>query len=285
MNYLELQNHECAATVGQPVRPEDALGWQEIMPNTTVTCGGKPVLVYGYLADEPSGAFAVEQACRLVEYSRNPRMTQASGKRGRGGRIISHDTKFGYRPQRPVYGLPAGPCEFNSKYPGHYAALQRMAAWLQMEYQIRNPEKFGHHVESMAGVRPDCRINGVESIFTQGVMNKANILPYHYDSGNFPGTWSAMVYFTAGMQGGNLFLPSLRAQLVVHTHTYVLFDGQGTLHGVQPAVGVRPGAYRYSLVFYALQLMRRVGSQQEQLEKIRRSDMVKHKKALGKPLA
>ena len=280
MNRLDVTRLDCAHTVGQPVQPEDAADWGIIEPGTSVYVDGKLDMVYGHLGCSQDLLEGVEQLCRLVDYTRNPRMTQASGSRGRKGRIISHDTKFGFRPQRPVYGLPAGPCDFNSKYPGHYANLERLGAWLQGAYAEHNPERFEISKEAMKGVRDDSRIAG--TVFTQGVINKANILPYHFDSGNFPGTWSAMVYFTNAMEGGDLLLPELRARLAVRNRTYVLFDGQGTLHGVAPARGARPGAYRYSMVFYALQLMRRVGSQDEQLEKIRHSDMVKHNKLLGK---
>lgn len=285
---VHLKKRDAKYVVGQLVQPLDAENWPTIAPGTAVFVDGKLEIIYGHLKDiaPESLAHSVEQLCRLVNYSRNTRMTpvgagaRADGKLETKNRMVTIDTKFGFRPQRAVYGLPAGPCDFNSQYPQHYGNLALLAEALHCAYASQNPERFNAQQETMKGVRNDCRISN--TLFTQGVINKANILPYHYDSGNFPAAWSAMVYFTRHMEGGDLLLPELSAKLVVRDHAYVLFDGQGLLHGVAPARGTKPGAYRYSLVYYALQLMAKVGDQEERLEKIRHADMVKHNRQLGK---
>lgn len=289
MKILDLQKYEPTQLVGQPVKPEDAEGWIDIHPNTIVKVDGVVELIYGELDMAQCAGFQVEQACREIKYSESQRLARAQEgaptRKGGGslkGRIRTIDTKFGFRPQRPLYGLPAGPSQFNADYPLHYMSLEKMAPWLQARYFEHNPVKALNHLDAMSVVREDSRIGGKGSLFTQGVINKANILPYHFDSGNFPGAWSAMVYYIKGMSGGDLLLPGLRARLIPQNRTYVLFDGQGTLHGVSPAQGTVPGAYRYSLVFYALALMKRVGTQHEQMLKIRHSDMVKHRKRMGK---
>lgn len=290
MKFLDLQKHETNQLVGQPVKEADAQGWVDIEPGTIVRVDGVPEVIYAPLDMGPSAGFHVEQAVRVLPYRDSTRLSLNQNEPGAertmnlssSSRIKTRDTQFGFRPQRPVFGLPAGPCKLNSDFPLQYISIEKMGGWLQTMYQAHNHEKYAQHFKTMAEVRDDCRIGGAGSIFTQGVANKANILPYHYDAGNFPGAWSAMVYFTRAMEGGNLLLPGLKARLLVQDRTYVLFDGQGSLHGVSPATGTKPGAYRYSLVYYALRLMQKVGTQDEQIAKIRHSDMVKHNKALKK---
>jgi hypothetical protein len=53
------------------------------------------------------------------------------------------------------------------------------------------------------------------------------------------------------MAGGNLHLPEYDLLLGVPNNSLILFDGQGTWHGVTPMVAEKKDAYRFTIVYYA----------------------------------
>lgn len=94
------------------------------------------------------------------------------------------------------------------------------------------------------------------SVFTSGIVNQNNPLPYHFDTGNFERVWSAMLVFKGeGVEGGHLAVPQYDLLFTLPDRSLFLFDGQGLLHGVTPIVRTQPDSYRYSVVYYALQGM------------------------------
>jgi hypothetical protein len=98
-------------------------------------------------------------------------------------------------------------------------------------------------------IHPDWLI--AKQPFTSGVINYSAALPYHRDSGNIIGSWSAMVCSRKHMAGGNLHLPEYDLLLGVPNNSLILFDGQGTWHGVTPMVAEKKDAYRFTIVYYA----------------------------------
>lgn len=89
-----------------------------------------------------------------------------------------------------------------------------------------------------------------ETPWTSGIVNLTAQLPYHRDSGNIAGTWSAMMVLRKGYRGGHLSVPQLGYALPCDDNTWTMFDGARALHGVTPLEARRPDAYRYSIVFY-----------------------------------
>lgn len=86
--------------------------------------------------------------------------------------------------------------------------------------------------------------------WTSGVINRTSLLPYHRDSGNIAGTWSAMLCLRRGISGGHLTLPEYGVTLAIANHSVTVFNGQQQWHGVTPMVE-RGNGYRFTLVWYA----------------------------------
>src|SRR5260221_500728 len=105
------------------------------------------------------------------------------------------------------------------------------------------------------------------SVFTSGIINQDNPLQYHYDAGNFEGTWSVMAVFKEQVSGGHLILPEFNVKLACQDSSIVVFDGQSELHGVSPIRKMAEEAYRFSVVFYALEALCKCGTPKEELRR------------------
>ncbi len=106
-----------------------------------------------------------------------------------------------------------------------------------------------------------------ESLFTSGIINKENPLQYHYDAGNFEGTWSVMAVFKKDIVGGHLILPEYGVKIACKDSSLLIFDGQSELHGVSPISKMSAQAYRYSVVFYSLEKMSQCGTPTEEIRR------------------
>ena len=94
--------------------------------------------------------------------------------------------------------------------------------------------------------------------WTSGVINRASLLPYHRDSGNIAGTWSAMLCLRRGVEGGHLTLPQYGVTLAIPDHSVTIFNGQQIWHGVTPMTVTGQG-YRFTMVWYAKSKMANCG--------------------------
>lgn len=247
----------------------DSNRYKEIHPGTIVTCEDKPVVIYG----EIGGGFReVASILKQVKYGHGQRVTQYTNDTEVNK---SRDVNFGFKPRKAVYAQPAGCCAFNALYPGWYERLCDLGEFLLKKYAAFAPEKHSAHKKIVEEtVAPQWRIG--KTPYTQGVINNSNALGFHYDRDNFEGMWSTMAYFVNGVRGGDLIIPSLQAKLVVRNETYVLFDGQGLMHGVTPIRKLRSEGYRYSIVYYSRKSMRGLGTFEEELEKIKVLEVKKH---------
>jgi hypothetical protein len=91
--------------------------------------------------------------------------------------------------------------------------------------------------------------------FTQGIVNKDGLLPYHFDKTNFRHVWSGMVAFRHNMRGGHLAVPEYDVGFEIADRSLLLFDGQSLFHGVTPMEPTGLDAYRYSIVYYSREAM------------------------------
>lgn len=107
------------------------------------------------------------------------------------------------------------------------------------------------------------------SPYTSGIVNWDNQLRYHFDKGNLPGTWNAMLTFKKDVDGGFLAVPELDVAFAVRDGSLTVFNAQGFMHGVTPWRKLSPRAYRYTVVYYALHGMCNCGTPKEELERIR----------------
>lgn len=109
-------------------------------------------------------------------------------------------------------------------------------------------------LEKLAAIERDWFL-GESELWTSGVINQSSVLPYHRDSFNFP-TWSAMPVLRRGMDGGYLSVPEYDVVIACRDRYVVFFPGHDLVHGVTPMRPRARGAYRYSIVYYALRGMK-----------------------------
>ncbi len=241
----------------------------EIKPDTLVRDKktGELLIAYGRLPKKHNELKAI---CRAIKFSKHRRLTQLVNDYERPESV---DIAFGSRPPNPVFSLAASQCQFNSQCPAWYDAICELGAELEWLYSEHEPAKYQAQKATVTAIHPDWVLPKT-SVYTQGVLNDANVLGYHYDRDNVPNGFSAMVYFKQRISGGNLLLPQLQAKLVCEDETYVLFDGQSLIHAVTPILKKDPThSYRYSFVFYARQSMIGLGSFDEELKKTKKKEM------------
>jgi hypothetical protein len=175
-------------------------------------------------------------------------------RQGRGNMSFVGVT-FGYAPRR-VMARQEG-CRmtaFGRDDADGERFLEDLARELTDEFAELVPNQAAHDVEVLgSSVLTDWRM-GETSLWTSGVINKANVLPYHRDGNNL-NTWSAMPTIRYGMDGGRLHVPEYDLVFPCGDGDVTWFYGRGLVHGVTPMRERKPGAYRYSLVFYALKGM------------------------------
>lgn len=167
-----------------------------------------------------------------------------------------------------TYGTVA-PAPLRRRYGCRYANLHKQRpdllglladtytdAWAQFQSILPGPAANTMNTAA-AAIHDDWRF--CDTPWTSGIINHTAALPYHRDSGNLPGTWSAMVMCKRGCTGGELHLPEYNILLEVPDKSLCLFDGQAVWHGVTPFTLRNSESYRFSIVMYAKQACRDCG--------------------------
>jgi hypothetical protein len=244
-----------------------------IEPDTIILApNGEVIIVFGKLEQEFSD---VKTFLRKVKYNKNRRATRYIAE-GKNAKNFS-DATFGYKPKKPIFNTPASACNFNFTYPAYYSRLIQLGLHLTEKYKTYGAAKYEYQKNTVTEqVKPNWIIPG--TVFTQGIINDSNTLDYHYDRGNFKDFWSCMSVFCHDIKGGELVVPSLDLALNIQDYTYVLFNGQAHIHGVNTIKKLSAKAFRYSVVYYALQGMKNCESLEAEIQKARNADLVKHLK-------
>jgi 2-oxoglutarate-Fe(II)-dependent dioxygenase family protein len=222
------QEADCAELVAEPCIISDA---------------GQIRIVYLHLAGlEDFGPLV--QTLRAVRYDTTQR---TSG-------MTSTSRVFGYEPRKVLRKDYCSVTSMLQDAPEAVLHLQAAAETVERYYRETNPVLYARHDEMARNkVRQEWRLS---RLFTSGIVNFNNPLPYHYDAGNFADVWSAMLVFKgAGVEGGQLAVPEYGLRFALPDHSLFMFDGQGLLHGVTPIVKTQPDSYRLSTVFYSLRAM------------------------------
>lgn len=277
MKVIELDKEpENDELLGSPAVLESS--FKTIYPGTLITVGGQTEMVYGRLSGDWSQLVG---RLRAMKYQRNTRVARlkASAAQNRTEERTS-DRTFGFKPANLIMGISAGACEMNRMFPETYSNLLDLGAFAMKEYEKFHPAKFHTHFEQVKSqVKEHWIIPGTP--YTQGIVNNTSSMRYHYDRDNFKGCWSVMVYFSHAVDGGDLLIPSLKVRLKIEDHTFVLFNGNGLIHGVNEIKKLRPNNYRYSIVYYSRRAMIGLGSFDDEMEKIRKIEIKKHYKRHG----
>lgn len=200
-----------------------------------------PSIVYLELDDRLPQAVA---ALRRINY---PTTSRTSG-------MLSTSRTFGYAPKLVVRGEET--CRVTKlamEDPAAHAAICDLGLLVEEHYRRLNPSLYEQHSEIVDKVLPEWRLH--EGVFTSGIINRNNKLPYHFDRGNFADCWSNMLVFKSGCAGGDLTCPEIGLGFRLRDHSLLMFDGQRILHGVTPFRITRRDGYRFSVVFYSLAQM------------------------------
>lgn len=158
---------------------------------------------------------------------------------------------FGFTEPKPLrrrYGCSAAAITAQVPYVANALAQFTTTAWSAIGDHAP-VEAMVHDELVRSRIHPDWRIGGLP--FTSGIINNTAALPYHRDSGNIRGTWSAMLVLRRGVDGGALHLPEYDVTFATQDRSLILFDGQAAYHGVTPLRKVRRDGYRFSMVYYA----------------------------------
>jgi len=202
----------------------------------------RPSVVYVELTERLPAAVA---ALRSIHYHSSPRTDG----------MQSTSRTFGYAPKLALrHSETCRSASLAGEAPAAHAAVAGLATLVEEWYRRTNAALYAEHERTVAKVLPDWRLAG--GVFTSGIINRDNKLPYHYDRGNFPGCWSNMLVFKRACAGGDLVCPELDLCFRLRDHSLFMFDGQAILHGVSPFRITRPhDGYRFTVVFYSLQQM------------------------------
>jgi len=208
-----------------------------------------------------------------INYQNNLRLANFQGG---FEQLRTSDMSFGYRPYKPLFGMPSGALDFNKKYANWFNRLNDMTERVTEIYETISSDCFNRHKTMAQDIRPEWLLKG--GVFSQGIINNSVQHSYHYDRGNFKNTMSAMIVLKHKSTGGWLNLPALGVTLATEDSCIVFFDGQKILHGVTPIVNRYTSSKRFSIVWYTLAKMVNSLSADDEINKIRKTDLKKHRK-------
>jgi len=208
------------------------------------------------------------------------RAIEKIGSNRRQSGVPSQSRTFGFMPRMPVQQRDyCFGCTLNRDYPATKNVLFRYAEKFTELLGKHHPEKLTLSRQAISTVQPDWVIP--HSVFTSGIVNQDNPLQYHYDAGNFEGTWSVMAMLKHQVAGGHLVLPEFGIKLACADSSVLIFDGQSELHGVTPIRKMHADSYRFSIVFYSLERMCKCGTPREELRRAQKSRTATEMKRAG----
>ena len=142
------------------------------------------------------------------------------------------------------------PASLNRENPELMALLAHLAEENYRLFEELNADQAQAHKQLVEdNIHPDWLMGGAP--YTSGIINYSSALPYHKDSGNLLGSWSAMLSLRRNMNGGGLHLPEYGVTLGIPDQSITIFNGQEVWHGVTPMIAAKKDAYRFTLVWYA----------------------------------
>ena len=171
---------------------------------------------------------------------------------------------FGYTEPKPLRRrYSASASSLYREFPDVAQALDNFTVENWRLFAEEEPEIAAEHLSLISDcIHEDWWIAGKP--WTSGIINHTAALPYHKDSGNVSGTWSAMLSLRKDVTGGALHMPEYDVTIAIPNASVTFFDGQGTWHGVTPMVKQKPDGYRYTLVWYTKNGFKKCGSKEEE---------------------
>lgn len=195
-------------------------------------------------------ASEIGQHLRHIKWQGHANLQGHSGPVRLSGIAVTNST-FGYAQPVPLRRRWACTrCRIHTDFPDAAEAIDRFVHVAERKFRQMAPDVYETSARAVLATIPEAwRIKGTP--WSSGVINNTAALPYHKDSGNVAGSWSAMIACRHGIDGGYLHLADYDAYLSVPHGSISIFDGQSVLHGVTPFTVTSHDAWRYTLVAYA----------------------------------
>lgn len=207
------------------------------------------------------------------EHLREPLLQLKFSKNVRANGMQSRSRVFGTLPRRPMQR--ADFCSWatiETDAPELHSALLKFAEKIFNEQWKQNPMLAKMQADDAKTLHPAYQFG----CYTSGIINFNNQLPYHFDAGNVPGRWSAMLTFKRGCEGGDLVLPEINAGIRLADSSLLFFDGQRFLHGVTPFKLEEKG-HRVTVVFYTMKQIWKCLPPTEELERAQQNETARNR--------
>jgi hypothetical protein len=190
-------------------------------------------------------------------------MKYISARRTQG--MFQNNEVFGFMPRNAIRCNYCRPAALSKKNTDAWNVLMKYASKITDFIKNIDEKVYQTNMEIVAQQVKSCwRIK--DSMFTSGIVNKNNHLTYHVDFGNFEGTWSAMLVYKREIKGGNIHFPEFNATVQLDDGDLVIFKSSDFVHGVTPIIRTGPDSYRYSIVYYSLEQLKKCLEPKEEME-------------------
>jgi hypothetical protein len=220
---------------------------------------GEPVMLYAHLSDDHTEM--INDLSRRLRFQK-AKWTDPKGNRKYLDRLSGIGTNniiFGHTaPDHVKQNYACRLAEVHQYAPTLASAMTAIVPPMWSLFQTHLPEQAAAHDQIVRSqIHHDWLLH--DTPFTSGICNHTSVLPYHCDAGNLTDAWSMMLSVRKNVGGGHLHIPEYDTVLEIADRSVTIFNGQKHLHGVTPFVRLRKDAYRFTLVVYTKQAMRRCG--------------------------
>ena len=229
-----------------------------ISEDVVIEKDGVPILIY--YADSGIDVEPMRTAFEKIDWSDSYRATAKHAMR-------TTSKCFGYQPRSGMRNRPCAISALAMEEPELHSTLERWTELVCELYWELAPEAAKIHKDKCnEKIKEQWHLRS--TMFTSGIINKTNQLPYHFDRGNFVGAWSAMIGMKKWIEGGYLIIPRYDIAIEIADSSLSLFDGQENIHGVTPIKKQNPLGERYTIVWYSLENMWQCLTTKEELDLI-----------------
>jgi len=229
----------------------------------------EPKIVYLLLQEDNS---ALIKALQTIDYKLEIRT----------GGMMAQSRTVGFLPRNTLRRDYCTATSCYVEHPDEHDIIVSYAAKVAHYYQEFAPLLYQQHMEMTEKVLENWKID--ESVFTSGIVNKNNPLPYHFDAGNFRDVWSNMIVLKRNVLGGYLAVPEYGLGFELRNNSLLMFDGQNILHGVTPITQLEQDSFRYSIVYYSMQQMWKCLPPRDEIERIQRFRLEREEERMQRQL-
>jgi len=228
---------------------------RKITKDTIIIVDGKPAVILLTKLDVVDLFMAVKKINNFYQ-----------GSRGSG--LKNEARVFGFSPRMPTRNHHdyCSISNMSIEFPEAHKKLMEWGITASDLYKKHSKEMWTDHKKWITdNIRSEWLMP--KSVFSSGIVNRTSQLKYHYDRGNIENGWSCMFTLKDGIQGGDLSIPGLDVTVSLPHGSALLFNGQKILHGVTPIHRRKPGAERYTIVYYTLAQMRNCMSPADEIKR------------------